>query len=50
MALPTKLTLNIVTPDHSLAHEVDEVSLPGSRAISACCPATRRFSPRSGPA
>jgi F-type H+-transporting ATPase subunit epsilon len=30
MALPTKLTLNIVTPDHSYAHEVDEVSLPGS--------------------
>jgi F-type H+-transporting ATPase subunit epsilon len=30
MALPTKLTLNIVTPDHSFTHEVDEVSLPGS--------------------
>jgi F-type H+-transporting ATPase subunit epsilon len=30
MALPTKLTLNIVTPDHSYSHEVDEVSLPGS--------------------
>ena len=31
MALPTKLTLNIVTPDHSYTHhEVDEVSLPGS--------------------
>ena len=30
MALPTKLTLQIVTPDHSYAHEVDEVSLPGS--------------------
>jgi F-type H+-transporting ATPase subunit epsilon len=30
MALPTKLTLNIVTPDHSYNHEVDEVSLPGS--------------------
>ncbi len=29
MALPTKLTLKIVTPDHSLSHEVDEVSLPG---------------------
>jgi F-type H+-transporting ATPase subunit epsilon len=30
MALPTKLTLSIVTPDHSYSHEVDEVSLPGS--------------------
>lgn len=30
MALPTKLTLHIVTPDHSFTHEVDEVSLPGS--------------------
>ena len=30
MALPTKLTLNIVTPDHAYSHEVDEVSLPGS--------------------
>lgn len=30
MALPTKLTLNIVTPDHSYSYEVDEVALPGS--------------------
>jgi F-type H+-transporting ATPase subunit epsilon len=30
MALPTKLTLRIVTPDRALSHEVDEVSLPGS--------------------
>ena len=30
MALPTKLSLNIVTPDHSYSYEVDEVSLPGS--------------------
>ena len=29
MALPTKIQLNIVTPDHSLSYEVDEVSLPG---------------------
>ena len=29
MALPTKLNLNIVTPDHSITHEVDEVELPG---------------------
>jgi F-type H+-transporting ATPase subunit epsilon len=30
MALPTKLTLRVVTPDHAFSHEVDEVSLPGS--------------------
>lgn len=29
MALPTKLHLNIVTPDQSLSYEVDEVSMPG---------------------
>ncbi len=29
MALPTKLTLHIVSPDHSMSYEVDEVSLPG---------------------
>lgn len=29
MALPTKLTLNIVTPDQSLSYEVDEVAMPG---------------------
>ena len=29
MALPTKITLNIVSPDVSISHEVDEVSLPG---------------------
>jgi F-type H+-transporting ATPase subunit epsilon len=29
MALPTKLTLSIVTPDRSITHEVDEVALPG---------------------
>jgi F-type H+-transporting ATPase subunit epsilon len=29
MALPTKLTLHIVSPDASISHEVDEVSLPG---------------------
>ena len=29
MALPTKINLNIVTPDHSMTHEVDEVVLPG---------------------
>jgi F-type H+-transporting ATPase subunit epsilon len=29
MALPTKLQLHIVTPDHSLSYEVDEVAMPG---------------------
>jgi F-type H+-transporting ATPase subunit epsilon len=29
MALPTKLTLNIVSPDQSISQEVDEVSMPG---------------------
>lgn len=29
MALPSKLTLHIVSPDHSMSYEVDEVSLPG---------------------
>ena len=29
MALPTKLQLNIVTPDQSLSYEVDEVAMPG---------------------
>lgn len=29
MALPTKLTLSIVTPDQSFSWEVDEVALPG---------------------
>jgi F-type H+-transporting ATPase subunit epsilon len=29
MALPTKLTLHIVAPDHSISQEVDEVSMPG---------------------
>jgi F-type H+-transporting ATPase subunit epsilon len=29
MARPTKLTLTIVTPDHSFSYEVDEVALPG---------------------
>ena len=29
MALPTKIKLKILTPDHHVEHEVDEVSLPG---------------------
>jgi F-type H+-transporting ATPase subunit epsilon len=31
MALPTRLSLELVTPDHAIAHEnVDEVVLPGA--------------------
>jgi F-type H+-transporting ATPase subunit epsilon len=29
MALPSKLQLNIVTPDQSLSYEVDEIAMPG---------------------
>jgi F-type H+-transporting ATPase subunit epsilon len=29
VALPTKLQLNIVTPDQALTYEVDEVAMPG---------------------
>ena len=29
MALPTKIKLNIVSPDQSISQEVDEVSMPG---------------------
>ncbi len=29
MALPTKITLHIVSPDHAISKEVDYVSLPG---------------------
>ena len=43
MALPTKLTLNIVTPDHSYAHEVDEVSLPGSEGDFGVLPGHTPF-------
>ena len=31
MALPTKLTLHISSPDHTISQEVDYVSLPGSQ-------------------
>jgi len=31
-ALPVKLTLNVVTPEHELVHEeVDEVQIPASK-------------------
>src|SRR5215510_4379884 len=39
MALPTKLTLEIVTPDKSLAtDQVDEVNLPGSQGYFGVLP------------
>jgi F-type H+-transporting ATPase subunit epsilon len=39
MALPTKLTLEIVTPDRSLGRdEVDEVELPGSEGYFGVLP------------
>jgi F-type H+-transporting ATPase subunit epsilon len=39
MALPTKLTLEIVTPDRALAHgEVDEVQLPGAEGYLGVLP------------
>jgi F-type H+-transporting ATPase subunit epsilon len=43
MALPTKLTLNIVTPDHAYSHEVDEVSLPGSEGDFGVLPGHTPF-------
>ena len=51
MALPTKLTLNIVTPDHSLAAEVDEVSLPGTEGDFGVLPGHTPFfaALRTGP-
>ena len=42
MALPTHLTLEIVTPDRSLAVEtVDEVELPGSEGYLGVLPGPR---------
>src|SRR5499426_4158814 len=39
MALPTKLTLEIVTPDRALVNEqVDEVELPGSEGYFGVLP------------
>jgi F-type H+-transporting ATPase subunit epsilon len=38
MALPTKLNLNIVTPDHSMTYEVDEVELPGQEGYFGVLP------------
>lgn len=51
MALPTKLTLRIVSPDHSFALDVDEVSLPGSEGDFGVLPGHTPFftSLRTGP-
>jgi F-type H+-transporting ATPase subunit epsilon len=38
VALPTKLNLNIVTPDHSMTYEVDEVVLPGQEGYFGVLP------------
>ena len=39
MALPTKLTLDLVTPDRALvSQEVDEVQLPGSEGYLGVLP------------
>ena len=39
MALPTKLTLEVVTPDRSLVNEqVDEVQLPGAEGYFGVLP------------
>ena len=39
MPLPTKLTLQLVTPDRAIAHEsVDEVQIPGSEGYLSVLP------------
>ncbi|MCA1584759.1 MAG: ATP synthase F1 subunit epsilon [Acidobacteria bacterium] len=43
MALPTKITLHIVTPDHSYEEEVDEVSLPGQEGDFGVLPGHTPF-------
>ena len=43
MALPTSLTLSIVTPDHSFNYEVDEVSLPGAEGDFGVLPGHTPF-------
>jgi F-type H+-transporting ATPase subunit epsilon len=43
MALPTKLSLNIVTPDHSMSYEVDEVELPGQEGYFGVLPGHTPF-------
>jgi F-type H+-transporting ATPase subunit epsilon len=43
MALPTSISLNIVTPDQSFAHDVDEVSLPGAEGDFGVLPGHTPF-------
>ena len=43
MALPTQLTLSIVTPDHSLSYEVDEVAMPGQEGDFGVLPGHTPF-------
>jgi F-type H+-transporting ATPase subunit epsilon len=43
MALPTSVTLSIVTPDHSFTYEVDEVSLPGAQGDFGVLPGHTPF-------
>ena len=43
MALPTSLSLNIVTPDQSFVHDVDEVSLPGAEGDFGVLPGHTPF-------
>lgn len=43
MALPTKITLKIVSPDHSFSYEVDEVSLPGQEGDFGVLPGHTPF-------
>jgi len=51
MALPTKIKLNIVSPDQSISVECDEVSLPGSEGDFGVLPGHTPFftSLRTGP-
>jgi F-type H+-transporting ATPase subunit epsilon len=43
MGLPTKLHLDIVTPDHSYSQEVDEVVLPGQEGDFGVLPGHTPF-------
>jgi F-type H+-transporting ATPase subunit epsilon len=43
VALPTKITLKIVSPDHGFTYEVDEVSLPGQEGDFGVLPGHTPF-------
>jgi F-type H+-transporting ATPase subunit epsilon len=43
MALPTKLTLSIVSPDQSFTYEVDEVQMPGQEGSFGVLPGHTPF-------